>query len=159
MKRLNKIQSSLSSAVSTTMESMTFEEIEMVDEDEIQISEDEQIWSTLPIALPYAGELVVRIRREYGRVLADEVMGFMDEDVSETTINDNLAEIANTIAGRFMDDLVSEYQGFELGLPATGAGNLIDDSSVAATIPIRIGEYEMIVSVRGRDFVELLEKA
>ncbi len=160
MNELDKIQSSLASAVSTTMENMTFEEIEIMDEaDDIQIVDSDTIWSMLPFQKPHSGELVIQISRSYGKVLAEEVVGLVDDDVSENAINDALAEIANTIAGRFMGALVPENQEFELGLPETGNGSFADQSEVAAAMPLRIGCHAMYVSIVGKDFIDLLEKA
>ena len=160
MKELDRIEAPLSSAVSTTMENMTFEEIEFTDtQDRVTIADEELIWSALPIVKPYAGELVVKVSKTYGRVLAEEVAGFIDEDIPEAMVTDVLAEIANTIAGRFMEALIPEDQEFELGLPDTGNGDVGTVDGVAADIPLRIGEHSMIVSIRGDDFVELLDQA
>lgn len=160
MKQLDQIQSSLSAAVSTTMENMTFEEIEIADEaDEVQIVDSDKMWSTLPLHKPLSGELVVQISHTYGRLLAEEVVGFVDDEISEDAVNDVLAEITNTIAGRFMDALIPENQEFVLGLPQTGTGRFADENGVAAMIPLRIGDHAMQVSIVGQDFVDLLEKA
>ncbi len=157
MKNDNIVRAALSDAVARTMENMTFEEVEIVrDEREGALPGHDMLWSSLPIKSPHSGELTVQVSREYGRVLAEEVAGFMDEDIPAGMINDVLAELANTMAGRFMDNLIPADTEFDLGLPTTGTGPLQKYDHQAATIPLRIGDHYMVVSVQGRDFVNLL---
>ncbi|MFQ5649182.1 MAG: chemotaxis protein CheX [bacterium] len=158
MKEVQELKASLSKAVFDTMENMTFEEVEIIDnEEEVVMSTENLIWSVLPLNKPYAGELVVRVSKDYGKALAEEVLGLMAGEVSDETVTDILAEIANTLAGRFMDNLVPSDEEFQLGLPRAASGHPAEGQQEVVSIPVKVGEHAMIVSVSGKDFVELVK--
>ncbi|MCZ6820073.1 MAG: chemotaxis protein CheX [Calditrichaeota bacterium] len=151
----NRLETSLSSAVATTLENMTFEEIEVVDEPASAEISDDMIWAAVPILQPHEGELVVRVAPEYAKILAEEVFGSADEAISDAAVKDVIAEMANTIAGRFMNELVPSDEEFRLGLPNTGVGKFQEGSDQVTSILINVGEHPLVTSVIGNDFVKL----
>ena len=149
---LNKLETVLAAAVSKTMENMTFEEIETPkNHNGNPFTGNNKYWAVLPLIKPYSGELVLEITTDYGKILAEEVYGNTDVVISESSIKDVLAEIANTIAGRFIDGLTPQSQQFELGLPTTGRGQVPDMTNRIATILINVGEHPLVISIKGTD--------
>jgi CheY-specific phosphatase CheX len=149
----NTLQSSLAHAIARTMENMSFEEIEVVD---VSVNPEvgrDAMWASLPILQPMAGEVVIELSRHYGIMLAKEVFGLEpDSEISDESVNDVIAEILNTMAGRFVDDLLASQFKFELGLPSTGRGRAQLHSKPAAAIVVNVGEHYMTATVIGPDF-------
>jgi len=140
------------------MENMTFEEVEIVTEPtQINFSADDKMWAILPLIRPHAGELVIEVPFDYGRTLAEEVCGIMDEEISEAAIKDVLAEIANTIAGRFVDELLPADEEFELGLPNTGRGKVPQKEKKVTTVLLNVGGHALVTSIVGEAFQEFTE--
>jgi len=158
-KSMDLLESALTTAISKTMESMTFEEVEVVLED-TRYPEDESnyCWSTLPVLSPVNGALILEISLENAEPLIKNVYGEVSEEIiNEASINDLLAEILNTIAGRFMSALLPSDQEFELGLPKTGRGSLTEPERKVTSISFSVGGYIMTVTVIGAEFQDFIK--
>lgn len=150
----NKLEVALFSAVTQTIETMTFEEAELVEQaNGAEIAVD-MMWAALPILRPYAGQLVLHVTPEYGKRLAEEIYSNASEAISEETVTDVVTEVADIIAGRFMDELVPHDAQFSLGLPIVGVGDFPKGFEEVSSIVINVGGYPLVASVSGYDFVE-----
>lgn len=149
----SKLQTALSSAIVRTIESMTFEEVEILDDGSRDFtSANEIVWAKLPILKPLTGELVLLMSHNYCRSLINNVYGSTDNESNLNAENDILAEIANTIAGRFIDGLIPSDTEFLLGLPTTGKGNAPESAKKITTILLRMGDHPLVISIHGEDF-------
>ncbi len=154
----HKLGVSLSAAISKTMENMTFEEVEIIDEvNDDDIFPEDNLWAVLPLLRPYEGQLVLEVPVNYGRTLAKEVLGLFDQNVSNEAIMDVLAEMANTLAGRFVDELVSSDREFELGLPDTGKGVAPAQAPKVATVQLNVAGHALVASIAGEAFKQFTE--
>lgn len=151
--QIKSLQSALTHAIACTMEKMTFEEIEVVDFPINPETMRDGVWAVLEIHQPLAGEVVLELSKEYGAQLAREVCATAeDAEIKDEIVHDVVAEILNTLAGRFVDDLVSAQLKFELGLPITGNGRPQLLSKPAAAILVSVGGHYITATVSGKDF-------
>jgi hypothetical protein len=152
------LANALESAISRTMESMTFEEVTvMQDQREVPvfIAPEDVLWANLPIKSPFRGHLLLEVPVDYGLMLADKVYGVTDEKMSDSAIRDALAEILNTLAGRFLEQIVPHDQVFQLGLPTAGCGELTVNTAPVRTIIVNVGEHYLSTHLFGQSFKEL----
>ncbi len=156
--KFEELKHALTLAITQTMENMTFEEVTTVTNDKVTVvSPPNAVWALLPLKRPYKGNLVLDASSEYSESLVHEVYGFCDEDTLETSINDVLSEVANTIGGRFLSELIPSDEEFELGLPDCGKGNPPNFKNEAITINLKIGKHFLKVSLFGSDYVTYSE--
>ncbi len=153
-KCLSKLDGALFAAISKTMENMTFEEVQIVHHNkEANIFVKDATWAILPIVRPYCGQLVLEITPGCGHTFAGVVIGKIDKnEVSDEWIQDMLAEMANTIAGRFVAALLQDNEAFELGLPTTGQGPMPKLATYITKISLNIGGHSMVASIAGDAF-------
>ncbi len=86
--------------------------------------------------------------------ITKDLYGWMEEeDPAETIIQDALAELINTIAGRIMTRLIHEDISFELGLPDTGSHQHAP-SDTAILYHFRINEQIFSLIMEG-DFIQV----
>jgi hypothetical protein len=97
----------------------------------------------------------LEVSEDYGMRLAEEVYGEVDCETSETAIRDTLGEILNTIAGRFLDQIVPDEQVFQFGLPSTGCGELSVNSRPVRTIVVNVREHYLSTYLFGESFRNL----
>jgi CheY-specific phosphatase CheX len=143
------------------------EEEGLADDETVQISldpernrseEQNSLWTTIPINKPLRGELALVFDSGYARMLTESIYGDMEEiDMSAITILDAVAEIINTIAGRFIGGLISDDKGFELGLPNTGEGEPPVGDEAVMTLKFDLGSNILKAVVSGKDLL-LFEK-
>ncbi len=156
--KFEKLKNALTVAVTQTMENMTFEEVSTVTNDKITIvSSGHVVWALLPLKIPYDGNILINASFEYSESLVHDVYGFGEDEAVEASIKDVLSEIANTIAGRFLGELLPAEEEFALGLPDYGKGKPLDLDNEIITINLKIGEHFLKVSLYGSDFATFLE--
>lgn len=149
---LNRLEAALMSAVAETMENMAFEQVETISGDgEAQLGIN-RIWSALNIIRPVAGEITIELSADYSSTLTDSLYGSLEGNLNDEVISDALAEILNTVAGRFMTQLIPPAQKFELGLPRVGRGTRSAESSRQASLTFDIGGQYIRAGVWGDDF-------
>ena len=151
--QLTKIDSSLVSAISKTMESMTFEEVQVVSAPPgMDTVLKNKVWAVLPIISPIEGKISMELPFDYGRILTDEVCGGTEEEPSEDAIKDVVGEILNTMAGRFLDDLLDSEKSFELGLPESGRADLPVSDDAVAVVHVEISGHVIRTKLVGEGF-------
>lgn len=72
---------------------------------------------SLAIQAPLQSSMQIVMDVELGKVITSTVWSRQKESVDEQMCRDTLAELLNTIAGRFMKALLPADQTFQLGLP------------------------------------------
>ena len=86
------------------------------------------------------------------KILAEEAYGEIDEEPSLEEMQDLVAEILNTLAGRFLDELTPSGEKFQLGLPTKGQGELPQFDDEITSILFSVGEHYLNTIVVGKDF-------
>ncbi len=151
----SRFKEELTSAISKTMENMTFEDVTFrSDQEDIKPVDKNKYWAILPIEEPFIGELVLEVPKECGRNLALEVYGEIDVAPSDEAVEDIVAEMLNTLAGSFLNGYVSKDVTFHLGLPQKGQGELPPLNEKSVSVFLNVGEYCLYVSYIGNDFSE-----
>ena len=73
--------------------------------------------TTIELQKPFTGSMGIVIEKKFSEEIVATVLGDEYKDDSMNFIDATLAEIFNTVAGRFMARLVSEDEEFAVGLP------------------------------------------
>lgn len=152
IEKMDKIQTKLEASISKTMESMTFEDVQVVSDGTVDpyFGED-KLWAVLPVIKPYSGELVLEVPIACAEVLAEEAHGVLDTEPSLEEMQDLVGEILNTLAGRFLSELTPSGETFQLGLPTTGKGELPQFDDEITSILLSVGEHYLNTIVVGKD--------
>ena len=66
---------------------------------------------------------------------------------------DTLAELVNTIGGRFLNELLPQEQSFTLGLPLTGSGDGPKLKDISYEGRYQVSEYLIVATVAGHTFL------
>jgi CheY-specific phosphatase CheX len=154
----DRLKKALLEAVTDALENMVFEEVDLVDDTTISGTEtNEQLWAILPIIKPLSGEMVLSMTRECAQSITKNIYGTSEaEKLDDGADLDALAEILNTIAGRFVHALLPSNQGFDLGLPKTGRGTIpVPLSKTVTSISINAGGHFIRATVFGEEFLRI----
>lgn len=117
---------------------------------------NEMLWTTIPIMKPYRGELVLIFNSGYAHALTEAIYGDLDDpDFSSPTVFDAVGEIINTIAGRFLGNLIPADEEFELGLPNTGEGDPPKSEKEVVTLKFNLGGDILTAVICGEEFESL----
>jgi CheY-specific phosphatase CheX len=148
----NQIEAALSAAVALTLEGMAFEVVELADDDRSGCSDGNEAWVALEIMKPYAGQVVVEMPWDYAEIIARALYGELDGAVPRDVIWDALAELSNTLAGRFMLELLGPSSDYTLGFPIAGHGVCPVTEDGSALLSFTGSDYTFRVAVTGQDF-------
>lgn len=112
----------MNDVVAEALESMAF--LEVLPTTTSISSGENAMWVSLLIHDPVQGELQLVMEKELVHYIMDIVYGSMQgaKPVSEKEQYDLLAEILNTVTGRFLSVCLPNDQCFQLGLPEIGHG-------------------------------------
>jgi len=146
----NAVKNAMVNAVTETMENMAFEQVEEAVEPTAAPTGD-IIWATMPVICPATAEISIELSKEYARAITEALFGFIENGPDDNIIRDALAEMLNTIGGRFMAQLTPSHQEFELGLPKVGAGKKQFSSKDIGIINFSVGEHILRVYIAGLD--------
>lgn len=105
----------LIAAVVETFENLAFMEPESAPGREFQA--DRALCCSLAIQAPLKSSMQLAMDEKLGRLITGTIWSMQIETVDEQMCRDALAELLNTIAGRFMKGLLPPEQTFQLGLP------------------------------------------
>ena len=153
------VETALVNAVETTLESMVFHQAEYIgnsitDED----TGAEKIWAVIPIYSPIEGEFLLEVTKDYAREVTASVYGMVDEkETDDAATYDAIAELVNTIAGRFIQELIPQEQEFALGLPKTGTGSTPPDDLQVVSLSFSVDENVIRAVVSGDDFNKFID--
>ncbi len=124
----NRLTDALHDAVIESLENMFFSEV----------SDVIFHWGSVNVIKPFHGRITVAFPRELIHEIAHDVYRVETPDITKAALDDIIAEVANTIAGRLVNTLLKNDETFELGVPETGVGKL----KVGDTVSF-INHYEM----------------
>ncbi|MBN2644276.1 MAG: chemotaxis protein CheX [Desulfuromonadaceae bacterium] len=111
----------------------------------------------LLVTAPVLMELRLRMAEELLFQVV-ETMYIMDRtDVTEQLINDLLSEILNTLAGRFMADILPTNQTFSLGLPEVMEDNSPSEDNLLLQTFFQADEHPLSVSIMAPDMDDIVE--
>ncbi len=157
--RLNT-QGAIASAVAITLENMAFEQAIPEDEPEVPVGAD-PYWAKLNLLSPHEGFVMILVGNEGAKLIAEAIHGpgddlFADEpeELPREMVFDTLAELINTIAGRFLNSYLPPDQRFELGLPETGHGNVPSVPGNAKSWDFMVQEEVLKVTISGDYFIQ-----
>jgi len=144
------VKAAMVNAVTETMENMAFEQVEEATDENV-VQSGNVIWASLPVIRPSAAEISIELSNDYAKAVTEALFGFSENGPDETIVNDALAEMLNTIGGRFMAQLTPAQQEFELGLPKVGTGKTKISPNDVAAVNFNVGEYILRVYIAGLD--------
>ena len=153
------LKTALLEAVSQALENMAFEEVDLVDETSMsRVEVGGNLWAILPIVTPLSGEMILSLSPECARRITENIYGTLEDGQLEKGADlDAVAEILNTIAGRFVHALVPSNQSFDFGLPKTGKGAVpVIPPQVITSVSIDAGGHIVTAIVVGEDFRNLV---
>jgi len=134
----NTLSQALHDAVAESLENMFFSEVQDV----------EFHWGSVEVVKPISGKVTIAIPKELALEIVHEVFGVERQQITIDVINDIIAEVANTVAGRLISTLVAPDETFELLVPETGEGKLEAGQTISF-----INHYEM----NGKVYLVMLE--
>ncbi|HED09498.1 MAG TPA: chemotaxis protein CheX [Caldithrix abyssi] len=114
---IDAVGEELTDAVTEAFENMAFAEVESCEDVETLPSGIDAYCVTVDTLNPFKSKVAIIIDREASEELVMDMYGGDIEDVNEEIMNDALAEIGNTVVGRFLSRVVDEGQEFSLGFP------------------------------------------
>lgn len=141
-------------AVSATFENMAF--MEVLTRDESSALQD-VMWTSILVHNPTQGELSLVIPKELLVRITETLLGSTPEEVSEQNLKDILAEILNTIAGRFLSEIIPEDQTFRLGLPVNEQDEYSNTDSSAITWHFTIDDIPFFLNASGAPLLQLCD--
>jgi len=149
---MDNIQTKLAAAISQTMESMTFEDVEIVTDETIDpYLGDDKLWAVLTVVEPYSGELVLEVPMACAKILVEAAYGEIDAEPSLEGMQDLVGEILNTFTGRFLDELTPSGETFQLGLPTKGKGELPQFDDEITSVLLSVEEHYLNTIMIGKD--------
>jgi hypothetical protein len=118
---MNEWRKDLALALEETLEHLAFMLVEPQSEN-CETPGAKTCWARLELVSPLPGILAVEMSEELAAHLLQMVTG--DESGQESLLLDTVAELANTLAGRFLNRRLGGETEFRLGLPISGRGEM-----------------------------------
>lgn len=106
----------MQAAVAGCLENMAFMEVFPAEPDAPE--PEDPVWVSLLVLEPTQGEFRLALSRALLEEIAANIYGF-DSEITEQQTADLLAELLNTILGRFMASILP-METFKLGIPEAG---------------------------------------
>lgn len=150
---VQEMNSALVDAVSETLENMAFMEV-FASDAPFSPEGSDVLTVSLLIHDPQPGELWMTIPRPLLMMVAEGVFALPSEDLGEQILRDLLAEILNTLAGRFLTRLLPPLQSYRLGLPDFEESVLASHCS-EKTFTFRMLDGAFVVGIRGEPLLQL----
>lgn len=129
------IEEALTQATAGAIENLAFREVRQPDDDDPGCPVYPALRAAIPILEPEEGRFVLDIPPALAAELTGIIHGLADAP-DEALLNDTLAEVANTVAGRFMAAITPPGSAFRLGLPDVSTVNEGGPAGVAITLCI-----------------------
>jgi CheY-specific phosphatase CheX len=135
---MDRCDQAINHAVIDTLENMAFIEVTPAEAPNTAPVTGSFMTVSLLIHDPLQGEMRMTMPQKMVAQITETVYSMPVEELSEQTLNDNLGEIINIIAGRFMTEMLTEGEMFQLGLPELNPVEAVDPS-----VPSRIWQYQV----------------
>ncbi len=114
---IDTVGEGLTDAVTEAFENMAFVEVESCEDVESLPSGIDAYCVTVDTLEPFKSKVAIIVDREASEELVLDMYGGDIEEVNEEIMSDALAEIGNTVVGRFLSHVVDEGEEFSLGFP------------------------------------------
>lgn len=152
----NQIETALTAAVISTMENLAFEEVDPADPaGEAAELAEETLWVFLEIISPWPGQVMIELSPAYAEVIVRALYGQSEDKIPHEVVRDALGELSNTLAGRFMAELLGPGRDYDLGFPLLGQGRSPILEVPAADLFFMGSGGVLRVAVRGNEFRNL----
>jgi hypothetical protein len=149
---VDTIDYAMSLAVTETLENFAFMEVFPAREE--GSATPEGMTAALLIHEPLQGEIRLSLPPALLAAIAQTVFGLPVEGMPVPEPKDLLAELLNTIAGRFLIEMLPPEQAFRIGLPELDPPPAFEDE--ACTVwNFRADDYLMIVTISNFSTVQL----
>ena len=102
-------------------------------------------------------KLVISKEKELLAKITKIILGSTPEEVFEQNLKDILAEILNTIAGRFLSKIIPEDQTFSLGLTVNEQDDYSNTDSSEITWYFTIDDIPFFLSASGAPLLQLCD--
>jgi CheY-specific phosphatase CheX len=158
------LERTLMAALNVTLENMAFEQAFLhkpESPDDVVKPDETWLWSRLDVSSPVPGHMFILVQRPCAEQITENILGPDPEENGETISDpmpfDAMAELINTVAGRFMQRLSEDGSDFSIGLPETGIGQCCDqDDDKTTKVTFQIASmYHLIIGVQGDDLIAL----
>jgi len=158
-------------AVADTLEGMAFEQVELIEsgvdappwpgvEPETFPGQEKgppappaRLWFCLPLSAPLRGLVAVELPGVYAAQIAGALYGPEEQSPQREAVRDTMGELLNTLAGRFMQELLGPDQNFELGFPRAGEGEMLSPDAPAVKLTFSAAGYPFQALLFGDHFV------
>jgi CheY-specific phosphatase CheX len=104
-------------AVQRTFDELLGFELEMADEFSILAEDVIGLRTIVEFSGKASGKVYVRMRRDFGRIIAARLLVGEPQDMTDTDITDAVGELANTIVGNFKSNLCDAGLSCRLSVP------------------------------------------
>ena len=141
---LEKIDAAIKQSVSDTLEKLVFMEVTETEE-EVEFT-SAPLTAVLALHEPYRGEIRVTFPRDLLAKMAETLFWLPEQGVTDRILKDVLAELLNTVAGRFLDSFLPQQQKFRIGLPEL-AGPDVSTAPSLGRWHFRTGEDHFMVAL------------
>jgi len=111
------LQGKITSVLAETLENMAFLDVDESSLDELEELEGKRLSVTLMVVKPILLEMRLEMDEELLIQVVETVYTMDRDEITEQQVEDLLAEFLNTLAGRFMAEVLPEDQTFALNLP------------------------------------------
>jgi hypothetical protein len=137
----------LTRSLAETLEQMAFMLVEPAQE---PAAPTPRLWARLPLVQPLAGIVGVEMDQDLAARLVVQATGQSAGDPS--LLRDAVAELANTLAGRFLHKRLGTDTEFQLGLPLAGAGVMPSSGLDWKRLEFQVDEGRVAVLLTGPSF-------
>ncbi|OHB25685.1 MAG: hypothetical protein A2X84_03385 [Desulfuromonadaceae bacterium GWC2_58_13] len=150
---MNRCDQAMRHSVVDTLEKMVFMEITPVEVRATPLAAAD--WKTVSLLIhdPVQGEVRLSMPRSLISKITETMYNLSAEEITEQMLDDNLAEIINIIAGRFMNEILDDGQAFRLGLPELEPADPIDPSMESREWTFSSDADEFTVVTIGNDLL------
>jgi len=117
---MGKLNAAMHLAVSDTFASMAFMDVVPADKATAPRPEENLFWASLLIHDPIQSEIRLYMPEELITGMAETIYSGLADELGEGAKKDLIAELVNTLVGRFLGEILPPNRSFQLGLPETG---------------------------------------
>jgi len=150
---MTKCETAMRNSVVDTLEQMAFLEISTGENSSAPATVKDGRTVSLLIHDPVQGELRLCMSKPLLVRITEILYNISENEITDQMLNDNLAEIINIIAGRFMNEMVDDGQAFRLGLPELDPEDLFESGLESREWVFTSDSDEFTVVAIGKDLL------
>ena len=142
-------------AVAESIENLAF--IEVIPAREKKESDDDVLSGTVQVETPFGGELQLVMPKELVFQMSETVYGPILEDITDSNLESLLIELLNTIAEKFLSDILPESQTIHLGEPEVEEGVFCKPEDPSLVWNFSAEDLEFTICVSGESLLSLTD--